>query len=353
MRSSFLLCWLSCLFTSSHALRIAIVGGGIAGLATGIALKGEHEVKIFERAKAPYENGNAITIAPNAQEALKKIGIWGNIEPHVEVHPHNMFYQFLNGEEEGLPLITRVLVGKDKKFTSLHRVRLVNQLLEPFKGTNIIQYDHTVSGFESLGNGKGARIHFKNGGSYDADIVIGADGVRSVMRGYLDPKVAGEGAKSGDAGLQRTGIRVYRKMYTPDEYGEKVTEKGSKDAVTVDQNAIIGKNRVSHVQCIHENVALPLTVATPSKHLFLYPVKEPRKQDQTEFNMVAFVRDALPKPNEVNPYKCEKYGTLMVKRLLTNASWRQRNFRSKRQSPAKLMVSAKSFRTLKVLSQNW
>lgn len=62
--------------TSPTPLRVAIIGGGIGGLCTAIALlKYPHiDVQVYEAAPTFGEIGAGVGIAPNAQQALELIG---------------------------------------------------------------------------------------------------------------------------------------------------------------------------------------------------------------------------------------------------------------------------------------
>ena len=62
--------------TSSNPLRVAIIGGGIGGLCTALALlKYPHiDVQVYEAAPTFGEIGAGVGIAPNAQRALELIG---------------------------------------------------------------------------------------------------------------------------------------------------------------------------------------------------------------------------------------------------------------------------------------
>ena len=56
-------------------LRIAIVGGGIGGLATAAALRSSgHEVRVYEQADRFREIGAGVTLHPNATRLLVKLG---------------------------------------------------------------------------------------------------------------------------------------------------------------------------------------------------------------------------------------------------------------------------------------
>lgn len=66
---------MSSTITTPKPLRIAIIGGGIGGLCTAIALlKYPHiDVQVYEAAPTFGEIGASLGIAPNAQQALELI----------------------------------------------------------------------------------------------------------------------------------------------------------------------------------------------------------------------------------------------------------------------------------------
>jgi salicylate hydroxylase len=69
-------------------LRIAIPGGGMAGLATALSLaqKGFEHIDIYETASNLGFVGAGIQVAPNLSRVLKSLGVWDHIkEDAVEV----------------------------------------------------------------------------------------------------------------------------------------------------------------------------------------------------------------------------------------------------------------------------
>ena len=70
----------------SNAIRVAIVGGGIGGLALALGLlKYDHiDVQVYEAAHTFGEIGAGIAIGPNTQRALKLIGphAWDAFKKH-------------------------------------------------------------------------------------------------------------------------------------------------------------------------------------------------------------------------------------------------------------------------------
>jgi salicylate hydroxylase len=62
--------------SNSEPLKIGIIGAGIAGLGTAVALRNKgHHVEVFEQSQFKYEIGAAITLPPNGVVAIKELGI--------------------------------------------------------------------------------------------------------------------------------------------------------------------------------------------------------------------------------------------------------------------------------------
>ncbi len=78
---------------------IAIVGGGLAGLATATALgRFGFDVDLFERASTLAEVGAGINISPQAVKALRAIGLGEKIFAAANVHPDTYTFDMQTGE---------------------------------------------------------------------------------------------------------------------------------------------------------------------------------------------------------------------------------------------------------------
>lgn len=159
-----------------HAI---VVGGGIGGLATAIALhRRGWQVEVLERAPEFTEVGAGISMMPNALRALAAIGQSEAV--------HKLGIVELQGgvRSSSGRWLSRVdaaeMVRRHGPMTMLHRADLLRVLVEA------LPPDSLRPGTEVLSiEDNGAVRH--TGGESVADLVVGADGLRSVVRRQLWP----------------------------------------------------------------------------------------------------------------------------------------------------------------------
>jgi 2-polyprenyl-6-methoxyphenol hydroxylase-like FAD-dependent oxidoreductase len=164
------------------SMRAVVIGAGIGGLTAAIALRRAGvEVSIFERAQELKERGAALGVTSNAVAALRALGIYGALEAQGQVievfRIHDARGRLIADipmkelqDELGVPSVC------------LHRSALQRVLLEAADGCDI-QLGAKCERFET--NGRGVRVHFADGRSAAADILIGADGLYSAVRRQL------------------------------------------------------------------------------------------------------------------------------------------------------------------------
>lgn len=180
-------------------IRIAITGGGLAG-ATLIHAFLQHphlDVHIFESAAAFKEAGAAVGIARNALTALDLIGATPCLERAGAVPQKGVRFMLAQGPDAG---DSGVKIGEidaedDKHVVSIvHRAALLKELLADVapermhasKKVERVDFDH---GEEAEGP---ATLHFSDGTTHECDILVGADGIHSAIRGIIlgdDPGV--------------------------------------------------------------------------------------------------------------------------------------------------------------------
>ena len=71
--------------SEARSLRVAIIGGGIAGLATAIALAGHPgvDVDVYERTAKLREIGASIALGPNGMRTLDRIGVYNALDDSI------------------------------------------------------------------------------------------------------------------------------------------------------------------------------------------------------------------------------------------------------------------------------
>ncbi|MFE5009419.1 FAD-dependent monooxygenase [Streptomyces sp. NPDC056696] len=168
--------------------RAVVVGGGIGGLTAAVALdlRGWH-VTVLERAAGLKPVGSGISLAPNAQRALDVIGLGEEIR------------SLAAWEGEG-GLRTpggRWLSRSDAKAAAerfggslvlLHRATLIDKLASRLPDGVV----HTASAATLVDPGvagdpaRPARVTTPDG-AFEAELVVGADGIRSAVRTALFP----------------------------------------------------------------------------------------------------------------------------------------------------------------------
>jgi 2-polyprenyl-6-methoxyphenol hydroxylase-like FAD-dependent oxidoreductase len=163
-------------------MRAAIIGGGIGGLTAAIALRNRGiEAHVYERSPALMEVGAGISIWPNAVKALRALGLGEGLR---SISPESGDFALRRWDGS---FISRTPAGELKQrfgggVVLFHRAELLQLLAENFGGGNL-HLDHACVGIEEHGDGIVAR--FANGETARADVLIGADGLRSAVRSWL------------------------------------------------------------------------------------------------------------------------------------------------------------------------
>lgn len=168
--------------TERH-LRIAVLGGGIGGLACALALR-QHGFAplVYERAAAIEDVGAGISLSPNAVHALFSMGLRERIEAVAAEPLEQLLCHGFTGEV--LHVIdrrrTREVYGAP--YLQMHRGDLV-AVLRDAVGDAAIRLDHEVVAIVPAG--PCTRVAFANATDVTADVVIAADGLRSLARASL------------------------------------------------------------------------------------------------------------------------------------------------------------------------
>ncbi len=175
-------------------MKIAIVGGGIGGMTLALALHdaGLDDVEVFESAPAVKELGVGINVMPHAVRELAELGLLADLTavgvPTTEFVLYSKHGQRIWGEPRGLAAGYRwpqLAIHRGEFLGVLHRA--VRERLGPAR----VHTGHHLARFgQQDGKVWGEFIDRQRGaaaGRVEADLLVGCDGVHSVVRQALYP----------------------------------------------------------------------------------------------------------------------------------------------------------------------
>ncbi|UKZ94646.1 uncharacterized protein TrAFT101_009501 [Trichoderma asperellum] len=177
-------------------IHIAIVGGGIGGLALAIGLQqySHIQVKIYESAAKFSEIGAGVFFGANSIRAMSLIHpaigeAYAKISTSVGwKSKEDTYFDFilahdLHGLPAGTPIISPKLNASERHSTA-HRAHFVEELIKLIPD-DIAEFGKRLTDI-SRDEGKGKTIlKFADGSTSEADAVIGCDGIRSVCREFI------------------------------------------------------------------------------------------------------------------------------------------------------------------------
>jgi 2-polyprenyl-6-methoxyphenol hydroxylase-like FAD-dependent oxidoreductase len=164
----------------SNPLRVAIVGGGIAGVAAANALlQRGMEVRLYEQAPALTEVGAGVAIQPNGTRMLKRLGLGDELTRRGArwVEP-----QFRRSDGTYAAAMWPPELASRIEFYGMHRADLLAMFVDRLPA-GVVRTGHRCIGFEQ--NDEQAVIIFANGGHATADVVVAADGIHSTLQKFV------------------------------------------------------------------------------------------------------------------------------------------------------------------------
>jgi 2-polyprenyl-6-methoxyphenol hydroxylase-like FAD-dependent oxidoreductase len=161
-----------------RTLSVGIIGGGIGGVAAGVALhRAGIDVTVYERAPALREVGAGMMLWPNATRVLKTLGVLEEVAAVSGASEH-----FLVRASSGRILMNIPLGQFEVPALCTRRADLLDALISVLPA-RCVRLDHYFDFFERRKDG--VAVHFAGGASAEHEIVIGADGIRSRVRSHL------------------------------------------------------------------------------------------------------------------------------------------------------------------------
>lgn len=174
----------------ARPLRVAISGGGLAGASLVHALiKHPHlDVHVFESAAEFKESGAAVGIARNALAALDLIGPSAaeSLKRAGAVPQLGVRFKLGEGPDQGALIAEADSNAENRQLTSIvHRAAFLRELLADIPKDRLHGSKKLSTVDRASEEGGPLTLHFADGSTHECDILIGADGVHSVVRGIV------------------------------------------------------------------------------------------------------------------------------------------------------------------------
>jgi 2-polyprenyl-6-methoxyphenol hydroxylase-like FAD-dependent oxidoreductase len=164
------------------AHRIVVVGAGIAGLATAVALQRcSHDVTVIEE-RTDTSSGAGISIWPNALAALDHIGL-GDAVRAAGGRVTAGALRWRDGSWLRRPSTERLVKALGEPLVVVRRSALTDILAGALAEGTV---HNGVAATELVATGDGVRITLSDGMTREAAAVVGADGTRSVVARHLN-----------------------------------------------------------------------------------------------------------------------------------------------------------------------
>ncbi|PIL31454.1 hypothetical protein GSI_06155 [Ganoderma sinense ZZ0214-1] len=226
----------------------------------------DFKVDIFEAAIAFSEIGAGLGLGPNAVRVLKAVGVLDELLKKInpaELRTRGFVYYYGVGEQEKILALDLRIKGSEYigsvvspallfilfLLLTCIRAAYLDALVAVVNPQSAHFNKRCTSIVPSPENPSCLLINFSDGTSHETDVVVGADGVRSTVRGYL--------LDDGDSRVAFSNTVAYRGLIPYKD----LQAVGFKTPVTQDPACIVG----------------------PSKHIIIFPIK-----NAEIINVVAF-----------------------------------------------------------------
>jgi salicylate hydroxylase len=165
---------------SSKELRVAIVGGGIGGVAAANALLQRGlDVRVYEQAAALTEVGAGLAIQPNGARMLRRLGLGAELE---RLGARWVDPQFRRADGALVAPMWPPDAADRIEIYGMHRADLLGLLVDQLPA-GVVRPGHRCVGFEQ--HDEQATLMFENGERAEADVVVAADGIHSTLQRYV------------------------------------------------------------------------------------------------------------------------------------------------------------------------
>jgi salicylate hydroxylase len=201
----------------SDAGRVVVVGGGIGGIATALALRRQGiRYVVLEQAQRFTEVGAGIQLSPNGMRILDWLGVADALAASAVEPASHVFRDWKTGETLlELPLGPAVRETFGAPYLHAHRADLLAAMLGALGGENV-RLGCCVAAVRQDGGGVEAVL--EDGSVERGSVLVGADGIHSVVRDLVfapgEPRPSGYAAWRGLVpGGEAAALGIERRSY--------------------------------------------------------------------------------------------------------------------------------------------
>jgi FAD-dependent urate hydroxylase len=168
-------------FDRMQRLKIIVIGAGIGGLTAGVALtQAGYEVEVYDRVSELRPAGAGISLWSNGVKVLNRLGL-GEKMAAIGGQMDVMEYRSKTGDVLNHISLQPLIETVGQRPYPVARTDLQQLLLDAFPGE--VQLNSRCIGVED--DGQKVTAVFENGHRATGDLVVAADGVRSILRTYV------------------------------------------------------------------------------------------------------------------------------------------------------------------------
>ncbi|KAI1794422.1 hypothetical protein LXA43DRAFT_1059245 [Ganoderma leucocontextum] len=270
--------------------RLAIVGGGIAGLTLAVAL-GRYEqssspiqVDLYESGPEITTVGAGISVWPRTWAVMRALGLYDQLASEAvktanggdgDLQTGFVFRKSdwpREGFEFGRIMIpTRVECGTGQVgSTTMHRAEMVDVLVQNLPSSCSIHTSKRLVKYTD--SGISYTLHFADGSKATADVIVGADGIKSKTR-----------AAMYDYAHQR---ECAKKANVRREECERCRKAMPKWTGTIAYRYLVPAEKLREINPKHHalEIVAPMSYSGKAKHVITYPISHGKY-----LNLVAFV----------------------------------------------------------------
>ena len=200
--------------TAYPAMKALIIGGGIGGLCSALCLLAKGwRVKVIEQAPVISEIGAGIQLSPNAIQVMQALGLGDAIKAVAFRPVASQMRDGISGKViMSSPMGSQMQRRYGAPYLHIHRAKLIHILLDALtaQSPGAMNLNMPVIGYDQ--DEVSIKAKLANGEEIGGDILIGADGIKSVIAnqicGPIKPQYTGNIAWRMTVPLARLGRNI-------------------------------------------------------------------------------------------------------------------------------------------------